>query len=115
MAWRLTPRATSTSWTANLRIRVVNTQASRITVAGVVIAAGDIATVAGNGTRAPTVTAAAATSAQFSLPFGVAVDSAGNFYIADTSNLRIRKVDTNGIINTVAGGGSGCGNDRHHR
>lgn len=40
-------------------------------------------------------------------PQGVAVDSAGNVYIADQGNLRIRRVDrTTGIITTVAGGGS---------
>jgi len=41
--------------------------------------------------------------AKLSNPRGVAVDDAGNIYIADTSNNRIRKVDTNGIITTIAG------------
>jgi sugar lactone lactonase YvrE len=40
-------------------------------------------------------------------PNGVAVDGAGNLYIADTQNHRIRMVDTNGIITTVAGIGGG--------
>jgi uncharacterized protein (TIGR03437 family) len=44
-----------------------------------------------------------ATSAQLDSPEGVAVDAAGNLYIADRANHRIRKVDTNGIITTVAG------------
>lgn len=48
----------------------------------------------------------AATSAELAVPNGVAVDSSGNIYIADTGNNRIRKVDTNGIITTVAGDGS---------
>jgi uncharacterized protein (TIGR03437 family) len=39
-------------------------------------------------------------------PFGVAVDAAGNLYIADFGNGRVRKVSTNGTISTVAGGGS---------
>jgi uncharacterized protein (TIGR03437 family) len=47
-----------------------------------------------------------ATLAQLSHPIGLAFDAAGNLYIADTSNNRIRKVDTNGIITTVAGNGS---------
>ena len=46
-----------------------------------------------------------ATSALLSHPLGVTADAAGNFFIADTSNYRIRKVDTNGIINTIAGNG----------
>jgi len=44
-----------------------------------------------------------ATSASLSEPFGVAVDAFGNLFIADTNNRRIRKVDPNGIISTVAG------------
>jgi len=36
---------------------------------------------------------------------GIAVDDAGNLYIADTNNHRVRKVDLNGVITTVAGGG----------
>ena len=41
-------------------------------------------------------------------PVGIAVDSAGNVYIADTNNSRIRKVATDGTISTIAGkGGSG--------
>jgi uncharacterized protein (TIGR03437 family) len=39
-------------------------------------------------------------------PFGITVDSAGNVFIADSGNGRIRKVSPTGIINTVAGGGS---------
>jgi sugar lactone lactonase YvrE len=44
-----------------------------------------------------------ATSAMLDTPTGLAVDSTGNLYIADTGNCIIRKVDTNGIITTVAG------------
>jgi uncharacterized protein (TIGR03437 family) len=44
-----------------------------------------------------------ATNARFSTPNGVAVDAKGNFYIADMFNDRIRKVDSNGIITTIAG------------
>jgi uncharacterized protein (TIGR03437 family) len=47
-----------------------------------------------------------AVGAGLNKPFGVALDGAGNLYIADTSNNRVRKVSTNGTITTVAGGGS---------
>ena len=50
-----------------------------------------------------------ATSAELSEPTGLAVDSAGNLYIADTGNNRIRKV-SDGVITTVAGGGTGADN-----
>jgi len=48
-----------------------------------------------------------ATSAQLYNPTDVAVDAAGNFYIDDLDNLRIRKVDTTGRISTFAGNGAG--------
>jgi hypothetical protein len=52
-----------------------------------------------------------ATSASLNYPEDVAVDSAGNLYIADTSNNRIREV-SNGVITTVAGSGAqGYGGD----
>src|SRR5262249_54514457 len=47
-----------------------------------------------------------APSARVSLPQGVAADSAGNVYFCDAGNGRVRKIDTSGIINTVAGNGS---------
>lgn len=59
------------------------------------------------------MTAAWQTPAQLRTPHGVAVDAAGNLYLADSYNYRIRKVPPNGIITTIAGngtyGGSGHG------
>jgi sugar lactone lactonase YvrE len=46
-----------------------------------------------------------ATSAQLKLQQGLAVDAAGNLFIADAGNLRVRRVDMTGTINTVAGNG----------
>ncbi len=48
-----------------------------------------------------------ATKAEMNNPVGVAVDSSGNVYIADFNNARIRKIETNGTIITVAGNGTG--------
>jgi sugar lactone lactonase YvrE len=66
---------------------------------------GVITTLAGNGTPGSGGDNGSATSAQLLNPGGVAVDSAGNLYIADQFNFRVRKV-SNGVITTVAGGGS---------
>ncbi len=46
-----------------------------------------------------------ATAALLDTPHGVAVDAAGNVYIADTGNLRVRKVTPSGVITTIAGNG----------
>lgn len=65
---------------------------------------GNITTVAGNGTPGYSGDGGPATAAQLNFPFDVAVDSVGNLYIADSDNGVIRKVDTSGIISTVADG-----------
>ncbi len=72
-----------------------------------VAAGGTITTVAGSGTQGFGGDNGPATSASFSNPFGVAVDSSGNLYIADYTNQRIRKVSVGGTITTVAGNGAG--------
>ena len=66
---------------------------------------GVISTVAGNGTNAATGDGGPALSASFH-PDGLTVDSAGNIYIADQNHNRIRKVDSQGLITTVAGNGN---------
>ncbi len=72
---------------------------------------GIVHTVAGTGTPGFSGDGKLATSAQLNNPFGVTLDSLGNVYIADTSNHRIRKVTTDGIINTVAGSGQASSSD----
>jgi uncharacterized protein (TIGR03437 family) len=69
------------------------------------ISNGVITTVAGNGSFGFSGDNGPATNAQLNFPEGVAVDSAGNLYIADSGNDRVRKV-SNGVITTVAGNGS---------
>ena len=68
-------------------------------------ATGIITTFAGNGLMGFRGDGAAATSATLANPHSIAFDSAGNLYISDTLNHRIRKVDMNGHINTIAGSG----------
>jgi sugar lactone lactonase YvrE len=73
----------------------------------VAAATGAITTVAGNGTYGYSGDGGPATSAQLNGPSGVALDGAGNLYIADTGNNFIRKVAAaTGIITTVAGNGT---------
>jgi sugar lactone lactonase YvrE len=70
---------------------------------------GVIATIAGSGVCDFSGDGGAATSAAFDQPHGVAVDAAGNVYIADTNNCRVRKRDvSSGTIATIAGTGI-CG------
>ncbi|MFI5096581.1 MAG: NHL repeat-containing protein [Candidatus Acidiferrales bacterium] len=67
---------------------------------------GMISTIAGTGFPGVLGDGGPATSAQVYQPIGLAVDSLGNVYIADFGNSKIRKVDTSGTINTIAGTGS---------
>jgi uncharacterized protein (TIGR03437 family) len=68
--------------------------------------AGTITTVAGSGAAGFAGDGAAATSGRLNFPAGVAADAAGNLYIADTWNHRIRMVDGSGILHTIAGSGT---------
>ncbi len=65
-----------------------------------------ISTYAGNGTAGFSGDAGAAASAQINFAMGLAVDSAGNLYIADQLNARVRKVTRDGVIQTIAGTGT---------
>ena len=67
---------------------------------------GIITTVAGNGINGYSGDGGQATSASLVQPSGVAVDASGDLFIADTWNNRIREVNPDGIITTVAGNGS---------
>ena len=79
--------------TSNHRIRKIDTN-------------GVITTVAGIGTNGFSGDGGLATNASLNSPGGIGFDSAGNLFIADTANHRIRKVDVNGLITTVAGIGT---------
>ena len=76
------------------------------------VSGGIITTIAGNGFSGFSGDNGPAVNAQLNYPKDVVVDAAGNVYIADSYNFRIRVITTNGIISTIAGGsGSGYGGD----
>jgi uncharacterized protein (TIGR03437 family) len=66
---------------------------------------GNISTFAGNGIQGFSGEGGPAVEASLSLPTGIAFDGAGNLYITDQGNQRIRKVGTDGNIHTIAGTG----------
>ncbi len=96
------PRGVACDATGNLYIAdFENNRIRKVTTVGV------ISTVAGNGTGGYSGDGGQATVAELNQPIGVTLDTAGNLYIADTYNNRIRIVTTAGVISTVAGNGTG--------
>ena len=71
-----------------------------------VLAPGSIDTVAGNGAWIYTVDGGLATQTPIFLPTGMVADAAGNLYLSDSNNNRLRSVNAKGVISTVAGTGS---------
>ena len=100
LAWLHSPRDVAVDGSGNLYIADTwNNRIRRIDTAG------NISTMAGTGEGETGGDGGPADQAQLYCPQCVAVDSAGNIYIADTFNRRIRKVDPEGVITTVAGTG----------
>ena len=67
---------------------------------------GIISTIAGNGIQGYSGDGGLATDAQLYGPYGITFDSNDNLYIGERNNNVIRKIDTNGIITTIAGNGT---------
>lgn len=67
---------------------------------------GIITTIAGNGSRGFSGDGGPAVDAALNRPSGIAIGSNGSIYIADQANQRVRRIDQNGIISTVAGNGT---------
>ena len=66
---------------------------------------GKIYTIAGNGVPGFAGDGDLAVNAQLNRPVGIALDGAGNLYIADSQNFRIRRIAPSGVITTIAGNG----------
>ena len=99
-AWLDNPRGVAVDLAGNLYIAdSYNHRVRRVD------ATGTITTIAGTGERGFSGDGGPASQAQLSEPGGIALDVAGNVYIADTYNHRIRKVDAAGTITTIAGSG----------
>jgi sugar lactone lactonase YvrE len=67
---------------------------------------GIVSTIAGNGHAKFSGDGGLAKNASLNFPAGLAFDTAGNLYIADRNNHRVRRIDPNGIITTIAGDGA---------
>ncbi len=75
-------------------------------VVRIVTPGGVIGTFAGNGALGDTGDGGLAVNAQLATPYGVAVDAAGNIYISDSGESRVRMVTPSGLIVTIAGTGT---------
>ena len=84
---------------SNNRIRKINTNGIVVTIAGTGYVGNDHrGGYSGDG--------GPASAAELSYPHGIALDAKGNLYIADQFNHRIRKINSDGIISTIAGNGT---------
>ncbi len=83
----------------------LNRGSAPVTVHGVAVSPGALAVVVGDGSDGFGGDSGPATQAQLRTPAALALDTAGNLYIADVGEHTVRRVDPKGIIDTVAGTG----------
>jgi uncharacterized protein (TIGR03437 family) len=76
---------------------------------------GIVSTIAGTGHAGYSGDGGPAITAQLNTPYGVAADSNGNVYIADLGNARVRRISRDGVISTIAGGGTTAPNQSDGR
>jgi streptogramin lyase len=101
-AWLRLPRTMAADAAGNVYIAdSYNNRIRRVDTAGIITTIGGTGSAGYGGDGGP------ATSARFDTPHGIAADPAGNVYVADAPNQRIRRIDAaTGIVTTVAGNGS---------
>lgn len=104
------PSGVAEDLTGSLYIADTGNNKIRKVVAPTLLNNDNIVTFAGTGTRGFAGDGGPATLAMLSSPAGVAVDTHGDVFIADSGNGRVREVSANGIIKTIAGNGASCRN-----
>ena len=92
----------------NHRIRIWNRSAANATLFGVLVSAGKVATIGGDGT-AGTATSGVALQAAFNTPSGVTFDGT-DLYVADTNNHCIKKISSAGVLSAFSGTCGTAGN-----
>ncbi len=93
----------------SISLLVITQIAAAVPLAAPATAAPNVTIVAGTGQHGFSGDAGPATSAKLALPRGIAADPAGQLFVIDSANKRLRQVDPTGTISTLFGDGGNCG------